>query len=678
MQERSVRFHLVTISLLLVCACSLRLLLFSGFVLGDDPAYADFVSHILNGSYPPVYSHSVFACRPIILYSIALPVYLFGWFEWSFVLPILLASLTNTGLVYLAGNTLWGPLAGVLAALVYMTFPLDAVHATTLSNDILLSTFIWGGGFVLLLSYKHHDKRRYLLLPVASGFIVGAAVGIKLNALVAPFILLAPLVLVQWKGFRGGAFKSLIAWMIGWLLANMLLCVFLYSLSGDILAHYHAEMKFNLDYNPSGYLPGEGSLVRFLLYYPKLIVGILREGHRGYQFMPYGYFFICFFLCLPLVLGKRFRVILLPAFLALGYMLIMEFAPLKVSPDYVPIHRLPRFLHIASMPAAVAIGVTVAILLSVRSRAIQMGAWLGVTALAVTSLYWSYVKAQFYKDSALDQRRAWQMVAETSAPKIITDGEMRNYLMFRFGFKPPVPIDSPKRLPARVTPQTLVILGGARRPDVWPGYAEDWYRGHERKGWLLISEAPFPIKPWRSSRLRLYQVESTEREGSDEKAKVGSRRRSCQSHFQVEGMRQFAELDVGDSASEKKLAYHIAGQSWSGSRHFPYPDGAFFEDDGKAHRGKEKMMLKNLTPKRPIVIIKRLDPTVANQTIKVHFQDVLVGTWSPSQGGRLGHWHESTFTIPPEVVTGTSGELSFSFEDSDFDVNSFYYWFLQP
>ena len=678
MHNKSIRFHLITILLLLICAGGIRLFLFSGFVLGDDPAYADFVSRILKGSYPPIGSHSVFTCRPIILYAIAFPVCLFGWYDWSFVLPILLASLSNTALVYLAGNRLSGPLAGVLAALVYITFPLDAVHATTLSNDIPLSTFIWGGGLLLLYSYNKYNKRAYLLLTMLSGFIVGAAVGIKLNAVVAPAILLTTMIVIQWKELKGGGYKTPIAWMAGWLLANVLLCIFLYSLSGDFIAHYHAEMRFNLDYNPSGYFVGEGSLLRFLLYYPKLILGILKEGHYGYQFMPYGYFFICYFLCLPLVFIKRFRGILLPAFLAIVYMLIMEFTPLKLSPDYVPIHRLPRFLHIALIPSAVAIGIAFSVFATMRNRIIKVCIWLPFIVLMVTSLYWSYVKANFYKDCALDHRWAWEVVKDTSAKKIITDIEMRNYLMFRSGFKPPTRIDYPKKLPRKVPLQSLVILGGARRPDVYPGYADNWYRNSESESWLLISEAPFLLKPWRLSKLRIYQTDSTGRKKSDKKVKIPSNRKYYQRHPAIKGMRKIAELDIGNTASERRLNYSITGQSWSGSRYFSYPDGKFCEDNGKAYREVEKITLKKLIPNMPIVIVKRLDPTVASQRIKVHFQDILVGIWSPSEKGMPGHWHESTFKIPPEVVTETSGEISFYLEESDFDINSFYYWFFQP
>ena len=678
MKRKSALFHLVTILLLLLCAVSVRLFLFSGFVLGDDPAYADFVSQILRGSYPPVGTHSVFTCRPLILYSIAIPIYLFGWFDWSFVLPILLASLINTVLLYLAGSRLAGPVGGVLAAVAYIAFPLDAVHATTLSNDILLSTFIWGGSLLLLVSYSNYDKWRYLFLTLISGFIVGTAVSVKINAVVASVLLWVTLLVVLWKQLGKGGYKTLAAWAIGWLLANILLCLFLYNQSGDFLAHYHAEMRFNLDYNPSGYFVGKGSLMRFLLYYPRLIFGIEKEGHQGYQFMPYGYFFLCFLLCLPLAVSKRFKALRLPAILAFLYMLIMEFAPLKLFPDYVPIHRLPRFLHIAAMPAAAAIGIAFYQWGTMKSRVVKLSTWLIFLALTISSLYWSYVKATFYKDCALDQQWAWEMVKDTSVKRIITDIEMRNYLMFRSGFQPPVRIQYPKKLPKNVSAGSLIILGGSRRPDMYPTHARNWYRNRENKDWLLISEAQFPLKPWRLSKLRLYQTDSKSEKTSDREAKTPSRRKYYQHHPSIQGMRKIAELDVGDTSSERRLKYHLTDLSWSGSRDFSYPNGISCEDDGKAYRGVETMVLTKLMPNRPIVIIKRLDPTVAHQKVEVSFQRRLVGTWSFSQGGLPGCWHESIFIIPAEVVTDKSGKLSFSFVRSDCDINSFYYWFFQP
>jgi len=104
----------------------------------------------------------------------------------------------------------------------------------------------------------------------------------------------------------------------------------------------------------------------------------------------------------------------------------------------------------------------------------------------------------------------------------------------------------------------------------------------------------------------------------------------------------------------------------------------FYEDDGKAHRGEEKIKLKGLKQHKPLVIVKRLDPSVTNQKITVLFRSVMVGTWSPCEEAMPGYWHESAFTIPPDFVTETKGELTLSFQESDHDINSFYYWFFQP
>ena len=163
--------HIGIIIFLLLVGVIVRLYFFSGFVLGDDPTYAQYVSQILKGEYPKIEKYAVFACRPLLLFLTAIPIYLFGWQEWSFVLPILIASLLNIVIVYTAGNKLHSPLAGILGALAYLTFPLDAVNATTYSNDIILSTFVWGGGLILLFTYDKYQQKKYLLLNLPNSYI---------------------------------------------------------------------------------------------------------------------------------------------------------------------------------------------------------------------------------------------------------------------------------------------------------------------------------------------------------------------------------------------------------------------------------------------------------------------------------------------------------------------------
>ena len=76
-----------------------------------------------------------------------------------------------------------------------------------------------------------------------------------------------------------------------------------------------------------------------------------------------------------------------------------------------------------------------------RNWCIKFIFWTIFAILISSSIYWSCIKASFYKDCALDQRWAWDKVKDIAANKIITDIEMRNYLMFRSGFNPKIPIE---------------------------------------------------------------------------------------------------------------------------------------------------------------------------------------------------------------------------------------------
>lgn len=508
MQQLSFKQHAFVLSVLLLFSLTVRLFLFSGFVLGDDPAYASFVAQILKGSYPPVESRVLFACRPLVLYPVACSIYLFGWQEWSFILPVLIASLINISIVYTVGNILCSPLAGCLAALAYATFPLDVVHSTTLSNDILLSMLLWGGGVMMLFACTNNHRKKPLYLSLFSGFIVGSAVAVKLNAVAAPFLFFgAGIIALRGKyKYVQGKYKILIAWAVGWLCSNILLCLFLYKTSGDFFAHYHAEMRFNIEFNPSNYSPSISNLINYLLLYPRWILCLAREGPYGYSSPPYGYFFIAFLICVPFAFFKRFKIIRLPILCALFYLLVMEFTPLKLFPYYVPIHRLSRFLHIASIPAAVVIGIVLARSMLVKNKIFKSIFVIMFLTLIGSSLYWSWVKASFYQDCARDQRWAWQQIKNTIAKEIITDEEMGYYFRFRSGSMPNVTIVSLESAPKILPSDALIIAGGARRPEMDPMYASKWATTLDQKNVQLITEAPFSLKPWRVSKIKIYQT----------------------------------------------------------------------------------------------------------------------------------------------------------------------------
>jgi 4-amino-4-deoxy-L-arabinose transferase-like glycosyltransferase len=673
------REHYFIILLLLLVSCTVRLLFFSGFVLGDDPAYADYTAQILYGSLPPIGSHGVFACRPLVLYPLALCIKLFGWFDWSFVLPVLLASLFNTSLAYAAGTRLAGSCAGFFASAAYSFFPLDVVHATTMCNDILLSSFIWSGGFMLLLGLERPGQKWRPRLICFSGFLVGAGIAVKFNAVVAPALFLGLLLALFMMGERKKMWPAISIWTAGWLAAYALLCLYLYNAGGDLLAHYHAEMRFNIDYNPSGFIPGPGKLAEFLLRYPKWMLGILKEGGVDCNFLPYGYFFLVFLLFAPVSMFRRFKKMRLPVVCALFYLLFMEFTPLKITPQYVPIHRLPRFLHIASVPAALSIGVFLSCLWSVKHKVVRLATVVVFVFLIVSSLYWAWVKASFYRDTALDQQWAWNAVKDLTVKKIITDAEMRHYLMFRAGFQPKWMLEFPKTLPGILQLGSVVIAGGARRPDMRFGIADAWTGGKELSSQCLMAEAPFPLKPWRISALKIYRINSSECTSipSHEKNKEFTDTPKTQHAMHVREMKSIAELDVGNPESEKKFDYRVENASWEGRRTFSYANGTMCTDDGKAHLGTESFQVSGIVPHKPLSIIKRFDSSVANQVVSVAVNGQPAGEWHLNQSSIASQWQESIFTVPADLVTVKQVKLSFSFVQSEHDINSFYYWVYQ-
>ena len=188
----------INITYILVFALFLRLLFFVGFALGDDPNYADRVYAIIEGYYPSLCKTCVFAFRPILLFFTALPLKYFGWSEFSFILPVLLSSLISICLIYALGKFLFDQKTGLLAAFCLAIFPLNIVHATTMSNDIMLSMLMALSMLLFLKGLEAHGKKTVVYLTL-SGFVLGVSVGVKINALpvVGLFILIA--LLNRWQ-----------------------------------------------------------------------------------------------------------------------------------------------------------------------------------------------------------------------------------------------------------------------------------------------------------------------------------------------------------------------------------------------------------------------------------------------------------------------------------------------
>jgi hypothetical protein len=499
--DRQNRF--LTISNIIILALLIRMLCFSGFVLGDDPNYADDARTILDGSYPPLCDLCVFSFRPVLLYAISASLKWLGWSEFNFVLPILLSSLISIYLIYRLGELLFDRHTGLLAALLLTVYPLDVVHATTMSNDIMLGMLVALSMLLLLTGLKSAGWKS-LLSFAAGGSALGIATGVKINAipLIGLFILI--LLYCAWK--EGRFNRGSLLFFISWALIQMIFSVTYYLKTGDFLAHIHAELIFNKKFNPSGFVSTASSLKDALLYYPQYMLCLKAEGHPDYEFYPYGFVYPVFLLGVPYFIYRREGKVVIPLVWFASVFLLMEFAPLRITPFYQPIHRLIRFLSIISIPALLVVGYFARQVFREGCRGKLLASFL-IAGLVSTSLHQAYRKSYCYRDSMSDARNAYEIIRHMPYKRIISDHEMKmslilyNQLDNRDRFKS-FEYDKPQ-----FSPDSLVILGGARRPDIHHLYADNLVRSVQpRHNWVKICEVEGKKEAWRKSNLVVYRI----------------------------------------------------------------------------------------------------------------------------------------------------------------------------
>jgi len=482
---------------------ALRLALFSGFVMGDDPGYADFISRILQGTYPPFCDTCVFSFRPLVLYPSALSMAVLGWSPFSFVLPVLLSSIFTIYVIYWIGTILFNRPAALLAAFLLTVFPLNLVHATTMTNDIVLSFCIALSVLFFLKAVTTENKTSYINY-LLSGMVLGACMGIKINSLsvIGLFIItLAALALAE-RRFR----QDSLFLFAGWLFVQALFCFIYYLKTNDPFAHIHTEITFNRRFITSSY-PNTWQHVReMLLFYPRYMFGIVEEGHPGYTFKPYGYFYCLLPLVILLCPFFRNKKVYFPILWVVYLFAVMEFSAISIRPYYQPIHRLPRFIEILTVPTVLLTAFFLSALYTKNRflKFIVLGILLFLTG---TSLFYGVKKAHFYRDSIADGKKAFALIQWREFNQIITDHEMKNLLLFHRQFKNRNRIKSFEYDHPAFTKNSILIFGGSRRQDMPPSYTLQFYPATIPHDWRKIAEIESPRRLWRPKNLVFYKID---------------------------------------------------------------------------------------------------------------------------------------------------------------------------
>jgi hypothetical protein len=493
----------INITSIVIFALFLRCLFMVGVALGDDYAYGQYAYLITQGMYPPLCDLCVFAFRPILLFSVALSLKVLGWSEFNFVLPILLSSLISLYLIYGLGKVLFDSETGLVAAFCLAIFPLNLVHASTMSNDLMLSMLV-ALSMLLFLRGLMDAGGKSVFSFIAAGCILGSATGVKINALplVGLFILIALYYGWKEKRFR----KEVFLFLLSWLTVQLFFSMTYYIQTGDFLAHIHAELNFNTKYNPSGFVNTPEHLKNVLLYYPTLMLGLQTEGHPGHTFYPYGFFYPVFLLGTIYFTYKRERRLVLPLLWFTYTFLIMEFFPLQMEPYYQPIHRLIRFLSLVSIPALLIIAYFLRRLFATSLPGKLLSTFL-ITGLVITSLHQAYRKSSFYGDCMSDAREVYNAIKHMPYKQVITDHEMKETLLFYNHYRNSDTFKSFDHDKPTFLPGSLVILGGTRRPDLSPLYATQFMRPPiPQTTWLKVYEAKGRQNIWRKENLVIYRI----------------------------------------------------------------------------------------------------------------------------------------------------------------------------
>ena len=141
------------------------------------------------------------------------------------------------------------------------------------------------------------------------------------------------------------------------------------------------------------------------------------------------------------------------------------------------------------------------------------------------------------------------------------------------------------------------------------------------------------------------------------------------------------EINILDKDSEDKHEFVIkeAKDSYRSRQKLKYPDGTVMEDVGRAHVGGfAAYKIHNLTPGRPVVILRRMDYVYGDYEIEYFLGGKSVVTTSCAGTDRIHRWRNWPVLIDGEHVTEATATIKQVALTAGRDVNIFHLWVYQP
>ncbi len=141
------------------------------------------------------------------------------------------------------------------------------------------------------------------------------------------------------------------------------------------------------------------------------------------------------------------------------------------------------------------------------------------------------------------------------------------------------------------------------------------------------------------------------------------------------------EIEILNKESEDKHIFTIkeAKDSYRSRQKLKYPDGTTVEDTGRAHvDGYSEFKLLNITPGRPVVILRRMDYVYGDYELEMSVNGKKVSIVSCVGTDRVHRWRNWPAMIPAEAVADGTLLVRQQSVTAGRDINMFHIWVYQP
>ncbi len=141
------------------------------------------------------------------------------------------------------------------------------------------------------------------------------------------------------------------------------------------------------------------------------------------------------------------------------------------------------------------------------------------------------------------------------------------------------------------------------------------------------------------------------------------------------------EVEILNKESEDKHIFTIkeAKDSYRSRQKLKYPDGTTVEDTGRAHvDGYSEFKLLNISPNKPVVILRRMDYVYGDYEIEMSINGKKVSVVSCVGTDRVHRWRNWPALIAAEHIKDGTLLVRQQSITAGRDINMFHIWIYQP